>query len=501
MILSSWKISLLLIINLLFFTVSCNQKRGELPSVTKTPLIITPIANLTKIVPTLTAQNGNPLATSILLTVTPTPIPLGLTPPPLDNVDSTVKAQNGNPLATSILLTVTPTPIPPLNIVDSTVKAADDISKSEESFILFVVEQNGTQFDKVLALKSLPLNSAFSLEVFDTFYGPAFGNGSLDMYFIDFAPQQSPDGRYLLLPGAGGGDPNPNGDLGSGLWLVDLLEKESRQILPQAKIASWSPDSKKIAYADNQSLKVINIEGQQEPITLFSQEGLNEILVKWSPDGQWIAIMGTLESGEMGYWLIPAEGGDPHKVALRLFGQFHSAGMSWSSDSRYLLLRNAQIILDIVTGDLLYIVRLPGSLQWLPGIDHLLSSGTHGMFKLTVFGKFVENISNSEISALAVSSDGKRVAYGVSEVDGGTSLFIADMETASSQLIGTVFESGSQCSAPCSLRTLSWYENDTKLIFDDFDGNTPIWVISTEPGSFAEPVLEQGMLIGVFKLP
>ena len=50
------------------------------------------------------------------------------------------------------------------------------------------------------------------------------------MFFADFRPQLSPDGRYVVIPGL---HSYPEyGVAGPGLWLLDLVAGVARQLLP-----------------------------------------------------------------------------------------------------------------------------------------------------------------------------------------------------------------------------------------------------------------------------
>ena len=185
----------------------------------------------------------------------------------------------------------------------------------------------------------------FDQPVFNIFYGEVAKAPEIAPYFLNFRPQLSPNGRYLLLPGMGG-DTSPSGELGVGLWLVDLAEDKMRQLLPQARIATWSPDSDAITYVENKTLYTLLIAEDATPLPLFNHPNLWELYAHWSPDGRWIAAVTGTQSepdAEAGYtelWifdLITQENQHISSIAIDNIFPLH-----WSGDSKYLILGGIQ---------------------------------------------------------------------------------------------------------------------------------------------------------------
>ncbi|MBX3060475.1 MAG: hypothetical protein KF770_28795 [Anaerolineae bacterium] len=161
---------------------------------------------------------------------------------------------------------------------------------------------------------------------FATFYGrDAHLPDGPGLYFYNFAPQASPDGRYLALPGIGGYD-NPAGDLGTGFWLADLQTGSARLLLPQAHPFTWSPDSQAITFTDSGVLYTLHVAGETAvPAPLFSHPDLVDLWARWSPDGpigtiRWTADNAHLVMGggtpNAPIWLLAAQPGSVPEVVV-----------------------------------------------------------------------------------------------------------------------------------------------------------------------------------------
>ncbi len=259
---------------------------------------------------------------------------------------------------TTITLEPTQIPIPsassPVTLTPPPQAASTDLSfgiSQDATLILYTDMQDGNW-----ALKAYPDSLAFTETVFDAFYGPVARMEDARQYTsFNFGPQLSPNGRYLLLPGVGGysgpGSGAPPDAENVGLWFVNLQTDEVRQLLPRAKVFTWSPYGDHITYVDGDTLYILSVAEGAEPQPLFTHPDLWTLYARWSPDGSTIATM-TTALGERDendypeiidtYWLVDVISGEATAIATRPgFAIEHVAEeMSWSPTGRYLLVRN-----------------------------------------------------------------------------------------------------------------------------------------------------------------
>jgi hypothetical protein len=427
---------------------------------------------------------------NVVMTTTNTPGVLS--PVPLLETETIEVTASSVP--TSIILpTKSPLPVAaftPTVLGEASVEAA---LVPQSSLILYSATE-----DAAWVFKTLPSTRPFDDPVFADFYGAVVPNADdIALYFLAFRPQLSPSGRFLLLPGIGG-YPNPTEGSGAGLWLVDIEENGLRQLLPQAKAATWSPDSEEIAYIEGNTLYMLAIEEGAAPVPLFSHPELQLLSARWSPDGRWIAVVTTAtglpeESDSPTltdtFWLVSTGSESPIILAERegfaIGGQ--SEWLSWSADSQYLLVRGQNEVLDLAGKQIL--PPLPGAAYWIPGQSMLLVNGREGLRVMTVTGQEVAFISSEFASTWAVSRDGTHLAYSQQVQDDEVAIFIFDLTEQMNQQVGVL-----------PLRYLSlmrWSDDDAYLIMDDMEANSPIWIMESIPNSEAEILLDRGVLIEV----
>jgi tricorn protease len=133
----------------------------------------------------------------------------------------------------------------------------------------------------------------------------------------DKAPLFSPDGKhiafisdrngreeiYLIAPD-GSGEPTRLTDL-------DVLKQQ----------LNWSPDSKSLAFTTtDEKLYVYDAASKQGRVVVASKYG-NLGGVTWSPDGKWLAYSRPDQSRVSNIYLIPAAGGQEHKVTFDSSGE------------------------------------------------------------------------------------------------------------------------------------------------------------------------------------
>jgi Tol biopolymer transport system component/DNA-binding winged helix-turn-helix (wHTH) protein len=117
--------------------------------------------------------------------------------------------------------------------------------------------------------------------------------------------------------------------------------------------ATWSPDSRFIAYSSNRGGK-FDIWVQQlsggDPVQITKGPGQNW-QPEWSPDGKYIAYRS--EAGDGGLFITPALGGAEMERKIASFGYYPR----WSPDSSQILFQTTQFALK----NRLYVVNLEGA--------------------------------------------------------------------------------------------------------------------------------------------
>lgn len=350
--------------------------------------------------------------------------------------------------------------------------------------------------DNFHAFRMQPKPSFLDDELFSTFYGKSEYADDMELFFLNFRPQLSPNGRYILVPGLAS---YPEyGVEGTGTWLIDLGASTTRQLLPDGVIATWNPTSDAITYVDGDTLYKLSIAGGSIPTPLFQDAHLSPLYAKWSPDGQWIATL-TSEDPESKdseepkyaatYWLVPTDGRPARKLAVReAFAiEYISGDMSWSADGQYLLVRGEVFDLQ---GNFLS-PDYPGRVAWLPNDVHLLLNSREGLRIITIAGEEVARISDTYANHWAFSHDGKRLAYTQSAEGEPTTIAVYDLERGESQLI-----------APAPATLLRWSADDSRLIVGVFqDSRYEIWALEPKSNATTERLLENAELIEVASYP
>lgn len=351
-------------------------------------------------------------------------------------------------------------------------------------------------WERFYGLRTLPTLPFLDPAVFDALYGKSEMMSEISMFFFDFRPRLSPNGRYILVPGLAS---YPEyGIEETGTWLFDLELGITRQLLPDGVIATWNPTSDAIAYVDGDTLYKLSTAEGAIPTPLFQDADLSPLYAKWSPDGQWIATL-TSEDPESKdseepkyaavYWLVPIKGGSARKLAVReAFAiEYISGDMSWSADGQYLLVRGE--VFDM-QGNLLS-PSYPGSVAWLPNDGRLLLNSREGLHIITVAGEEVARISDTYANHWAFSHDGKRLAYTQGAEGEPSTIAVYDLERGESQLI-----------APAPTTLLRWSADDSQLIVGVFQNDQyEIWTLEPEPNGIVERLLKNAELIEVVPYP
>ncbi|MGH9317523.1 MAG: protein kinase domain-containing protein [Thermoanaerobaculia bacterium] len=138
-------------------------------------------------------------------------------------------------------------------------------------------------------------------------------------------PQPSPDGKTLLVQS------NRSGQ--NAVWTVDLTGKFLSELTPgqgNQPVARWSPDGRRIAYLQEQKLKMQSVGSMSAEDTGIEADHLD-----WSPDGLRIAFSSPTEEkispGEIGMYSVP----DGKTRFLTSFKK-RAANPAWSPDGKWI---------------------------------------------------------------------------------------------------------------------------------------------------------------------
>lgn len=426
--------------------------------------------------PTEEAQPAEPSATATLVAPTATPESTATAEP-------TVTVALATP---SLAPTDTPPPAPAAAGLDGTLVLYSTV-------VAVPAAGAATPAEPSYAFRTLPALPFVDPAVFDAFYGSDTLKDTLNLFFFNLRPQLSPNGRYLLVPGLTT-RPEWGIEEGTGTWLLDLEAGTARRLLPDGKVATWSPASDAIAYVEGDTLYTLGIAEGAAPTPLFQHENLWWEYAHWSPDGHWIAaVSGELTPDENGaltltYWLVPPSGEPARELTVQqdMSMDFFADELSWSPDGQYLLMRNK---LFDMSGNRLS--PTPANrLVWLPDGSHLLANGNDGLQIVTITGEEVARIGDTFAEQWALSRDGRRLAY-TQGYSNEQSVFVYDLERGESRDIH---------SGPASL--LRWSTYGRYVLLSIVQDNTPqIVAVSAEPDGAEQVVVENGELIEVVPYP
>jgi Tol biopolymer transport system component len=251
----------------------------------------------------------------------------------------------------------------------------------------------------------------------------------------------------------------------------------ARQLLPAAWKATWSPDSKNLAFTRRGGgISVLELESRR--VTDLRPDGKDPA---WSPDGKFIAyVSGKGERGETfseEVWVLPAQGGEPVKIGRGGFP-------AWTADSQRVLFhsRNQSKILSVGVAapqesPAVFFESPASSYSAISPDGSRIASGGGG--KLTVF----ETKTGQAVASLATpdepgflpgwSPDGRLVAFGGFS-SGRAGLWIFDVERGGAYQLAK--DPG--CTMP------AWSPDGKYLVFDVRAGTDALeralWVINTE---------------------
>jgi len=159
-------------------------------------------------------------------------------------------------------------------------------------------------------LRSLPHQALSDRPEMETVYAALASSEGATNYLRLNALDASPDGRWLAVH-----DPLPSGPqvrLPGTTWLVDLAAGTLRNLGSPSAAVSWSPDGRALTYARQDTVYVLDLAGNEEPVAIWRQPGKRLFAARWSPTGEWIAVVGTdatySEESMLEHWVVSPDG-------------------------------------------------------------------------------------------------------------------------------------------------------------------------------------------------
>jgi WD40-like Beta Propeller Repeat len=221
-----------------------------------------------------------------------------------------------------------------------------------------------------------------------------------DLESIDW----SPDGRRLAFAVTSFGAVNPY----NGLHVVDLRTRGDRQLLKAGQYheydwhdIDWSPDGRRLAYATDGRVVVINADGSGRSVLDTGTTG-HDHAPSWSPDGRWIAFV-MRHDGVPSVYAIRTDGSQ-RRLLVR-----HGGAPAWSPDGTRIAFRAANGIEFVSPNGKLLAPGPPFRVGTPVGIDGppvWSPDGTKLAMSNSPEGTYVMNADGSQLTRLTTHSVG-----------------------------------------------------------------------------------------------
>jgi tricorn protease len=149
------------------------------------------------------------------------------------------------------------------------------------------------------------------------------------------SPAWSPDSNKVVY--------RSERDGGSSLYEYDFTTNAERSLTHGTAVdmePTYSPDGKMVAFLrDRKELHVLTLAGMKDQVVAHGE--LDESVIAWSPDSQWMAFAATGTNGFTNLHVVAAAGGEDHPITFLANGETASR-IAWSPDGKYILFDTAQ---------------------------------------------------------------------------------------------------------------------------------------------------------------
>ncbi len=174
--------------------------------------------------------------------------------------------------------------------------------------------------------------------VFDAFDDP-FGNGTSFVVNVDgsglteigekSSADWSPDDKQVVFHSEGG-------NLEPGVW-VQNLDGKGRDRLTGGAWPRWSPDGGRIAFCDDETLRVLDVAAGEERLLVDESFAQRPGAFEWSRDGKRLAFITRRVGGGPRELFIITTDGAKQELTPRLARQGSFGGhVTWSADDKQL---------------------------------------------------------------------------------------------------------------------------------------------------------------------
>lgn len=312
-------------------------------------------------------------------------------------------------------------------------------------------------YSRDCGLYALPPLPALDKPEMRTVYKGLTNCDDFGAFLVGYAPILSPDYKQLIVIGP------------YETWLANLETGALRKLFSSKVAATWSPVSDAITYAMDERLYRLDRAQEAKPKVLFQQSGLVPLFARWSPDGNWIAVASMNQTNgngdpQMTIWVVPAAGGNARPLGTIPVPamEWVPQDLQWSPDSQTIGTSFGWFL--SLDGTKRPVADLESVAWWVPAQARKL-------------------IGNQVDPKWSFSHDGRRLAW-LEPKDGVFQIVTIDISTRAQELIGAI-------SAPYALM-VRWSSDDRWMVVD---AGGAIWKIATLPGSVAEPILEDAILV------
>jgi Tol biopolymer transport system component len=163
----------------------------------------------------------------------------------------------------------------------------------------------------------------------------------------------------------------------AGLWVLDIVSRERRRILPDGTLPNWSPNGDYIVFVKAAQIHKVRADGSgTQPLTTRG----GNAFPSWSPDGKWIVFDSNVTDARGAYviLLMRPDGTDVRDISTHGVGEWRMP--SWSASG----------------SDIIHIRYIRGEPLYSPEIYRMKVDGTEASRVTTRAGRENRPVVSSE---------------------------------------------------------------------------------------------------------